>query len=77
MSTKAAKFFVEWFEKHISSPGAVQGQDVAQLAALCLAEATEAGIPREDIQVVAGDISESIRDEIEYVAVLKSMSPCP
>lgn len=77
MSTEAAKFFVEWLEANVSAGGAVQGQDISQLAARCLSDAAEAGIAREDIEVVAGDISESIRDEIEYVAVLKSMSPSP
>jgi hypothetical protein len=75
MSTEAAKFFVEWLETHVSSPSALQGQDVAQLAARCIEDAAKQSLTREDIEVVAGDIEDSIRDELEYFDVLRSMSP--
>jgi hypothetical protein len=77
MSTEAASFFVQWLETHVSNPGSIQRQDIAQLAARCIEDAAGLKITREDIEVVAGDIEDAIRDEFEYLAVLKSMSPSP
>lgn len=75
MSAEAAKFFVEWLEANVSAGGAAQGQDIAQLAARCLSDAAAHSISRAEIEAVVGDIDDSIRDELEYLAVLKSMSP--